>query len=62
MSFDLTSSRQVQAAEGEELAKANSAAWIETSAKNNLNVGELSFYSYPKRYRASIDKHGSQSL
>jgi Ras family protein len=37
----------VQAAEGEELAKANRAAWIETSAKNNINVGELSSIRTP---------------
>jgi len=52
----------VQPTEGEDLAKANRAAWIETSAKNNVNVGELPFYSYPKRYLASIDVHGSQSI
>jgi len=49
-------------AEGEDLAKANRAAWVETSAKNNVNVGELPFYSYRKRYLALIDIHGSQSL
>lgn len=32
-------SRQVQPKEGEELAKSNRAAWVETSAKNNDNVG-----------------------
>ena len=32
-------SRQVQPDEGEELAKSNKAAWVETSAKNNVNVG-----------------------
>lgn len=26
--------------EGEELAKVNKAAWVETSAKNDVNVGE----------------------
>lgn len=31
--------RQVQPNEGEELAKSNKAAWVETSAKNNINVG-----------------------
>lgn len=31
----------MQPTEGEDLAKANRAAWIETSAKNNVNVGEL---------------------
>jgi hypothetical protein len=34
-------SRQVQPAEGEHLAKENRAAWVETSAKDNVNVGEL---------------------
>lgn len=34
-------SRQVLSEEGEELAKTNKAAWVETSAKNNINVGEL---------------------
>lgn len=33
-------SRQVDASEGEKLAQANKAAWIETSAKNNVNVGQ----------------------
>ena len=55
-------SRQVQPSEGEDLAKAIRAAWVETSSKNNVNVGELPFYSYPKRCPASIDIHGSQSL
>ncbi|KAF8266848.1 small GTPase superfamily [Lactarius quietus] len=35
------SQRQVQPAEGEELAKANRAAWVETSAKNNINVAKV---------------------
>jgi len=34
-------SRQVLSAEGEELAKTNKAAWVETSAKNNINVGKV---------------------
>jgi Ras homolog enriched in brain len=55
-------SRQVQPSEGEDLAKAIRAVWVESSSKNNVNVGELPFYSYPKRYLASIDIHGSQSL
>jgi Ras family protein len=29
----------VPPSEGEELAKLNKAAWVETSAKNNVNVG-----------------------
>lgn len=61
--LDLTRcSRQVQPSEGEDLAKAIRSAWVETSAKSNVNVGESSFYSYPKRYMASIDVYGSQSL
>jgi hypothetical protein len=52
----------VQSAEGEDLAKAISAAWVETSAKNNVNVGQLTFHSYRKRYLAAIDIHDSQSL
>ena len=31
--------RQVDAKDGEKLAKTNDCAWIETSAKNNVNVG-----------------------
>jgi len=34
-------SRQVRSEEGEELAKTNKAAWVETSAKNNINVGKV---------------------
>jgi len=34
-------SRQVPPNEGEELAKLNNAAWVETSAKNNVNVGKV---------------------
>lgn len=33
--------RQVSPDEGKDLAAENQAAWIETSAKNNLNVGKL---------------------
>lgn len=32
--------RQVKSNEGEDLAKINKAAWVETSAKNDINVGE----------------------
>ena len=32
--------RQVDAIEGDRLAKANDCAFVETSAKNNVNVGE----------------------
>lgn len=41
---DLTTSpisRQVKPNEGEELAKANKAAWVETSAKNDVNVAKV---------------------
>ncbi|KAF5369860.1 hypothetical protein D9758_001092 [Tetrapyrgos nigripes] len=38
---DLESSRQVNAAEGEKLAQEIKAAWVETSAKTNLNVGKV---------------------
>ncbi|KAI0307143.1 small GTPase superfamily [Multifurca ochricompacta] len=34
-------SRQVQPTEGEGLARANHAAWVETSAKNNINVAKV---------------------
>ncbi|KAG2754717.1 hypothetical protein P692DRAFT_20769243 [Suillus brevipes Sb2] len=34
-------SRQVAPNEGEELAKLTNAAWVETSAKNNVNVGKV---------------------
>src|ERR1700683_4327735 len=34
--------RQVKPNEGEDLAKVNKAAWVETSAKNDVNVGECS--------------------
>jgi len=33
--------RQVKPKEGEELAKVNKAAWVETSAKNDVNVGKV---------------------
>lgn len=35
------SSRQVSPQDGEALAKSNKAAWIETSAKENVNVGKV---------------------
>jgi len=34
-------SRQVLSKEGEELAKVNKAAWVETSAKNDVNVDKV---------------------
>ncbi|THH15212.1 hypothetical protein EW146_g5230 [Bondarzewia mesenterica] len=34
-------SRQVATAEGEDLAKSVHAAWVETSAKDNINVGKV---------------------
>jgi len=52
---DLTRcSRQVQPTEGEDLAKANRAAWIETSAKNNVNVGELPSVRTPNVSRPQL--------
>ncbi|KAF8654758.1 hypothetical protein AX16_003413 [Volvariella volvacea WC 439] len=38
---DLHHNRQVEQSEGEKLAQANKAAWIETSAKENVNVGKV---------------------
>ncbi|KAF8882809.1 P-loop containing nucleoside triphosphate hydrolase protein [Infundibulicybe gibba] len=38
---DLQHSRQVDVSEGERLARENKAAWVETSAKNNVNVGKV---------------------
>ncbi|KAF8957659.1 small GTPase superfamily [Flammula alnicola] len=38
---DLSMSRQVDSKDGENLAKQNDCAWIETSAKNNVNVGKV---------------------
>ncbi|KAF9534885.1 small GTPase superfamily [Crepidotus variabilis] len=34
-------SRQIEASEGEKLAHQNHAAWIETSAKSNTNIGKV---------------------
>ncbi|KAG5646604.1 hypothetical protein DXG03_002908 [Asterophora parasitica] len=39
--MDLNNSRQVEAAEGEALAKKLHATWVETSAKNNVNVAKV---------------------
>ncbi|KAF9560345.1 hypothetical protein CPC08DRAFT_690138 [Agrocybe pediades] len=38
---DLQSSRQVDPKDGQMLAKQNDCAWIETSAKENINVGKV---------------------
>jgi len=38
---DLENSRQVKAEEGQKLAQANDAAWVETSAKTNTNVSRV---------------------
>ncbi|TFK37555.1 hypothetical protein BDQ12DRAFT_666840 [Crucibulum laeve] len=38
---DLTHNRQVDSTEGQKLAQENKTAWIETSAKNNVNVGKV---------------------
>jgi len=48
--------RQVKSNEGEDLAKSNKAAWVETSAKNDINVGkvfELCLAEIEKRAPAS---------
>lgn len=45
-------SRQVDPAEGEQLAQVNNAAWIETSSKNNINVGQ--YLSVPPSLPALI--------
>ncbi|KAF5387821.1 hypothetical protein D9615_000373 [Tricholomella constricta] len=39
--MDLKNSRQVDSADGERLAAANNAAWVETSAKDNVNVANV---------------------
>ena len=39
-------SRQVDSMDGEKLAKLNDCAWIETSAKNNLNIGAFTRFSF----------------
>jgi len=52
-------SRQVAPKEGEDLAKINKAAWVETSAKNNVNVGkvfELCLAEIEKRSTSSGDE------
>ncbi|KAJ7498967.1 ras family-domain-containing protein [Mycena latifolia] len=38
---DLEKSRQVKSEEGQKLAKTNDAAWVETSAKSNINVAKV---------------------
>ncbi|KAF8076339.1 P-loop containing nucleoside triphosphate hydrolase protein [Lyophyllum atratum] len=38
---DLKNNRQVDAVDGQRLAGANKAAWVETSAKTNVNVGKV---------------------
>jgi len=38
---DLSMSRQVDSADGERLAKQNDCAWVETSAKNNINISKV---------------------
>lgn len=37
---DCIASRQIDPMEAQEFAKLNNAAWVETSAKENINVGE----------------------
>ncbi|TFY75392.1 hypothetical protein EWM64_g8621 [Hericium alpestre] len=41
MDLSQRGSRQVAPSEGEQLAKENHAAWIETSSKNNINVSKV---------------------
>ncbi|KAF5375450.1 hypothetical protein D9615_007954 [Tricholomella constricta] len=48
---DLHQNRQVQFNEGQKLAQKNGAAWIETSAKNNINVGKKGVRTVPRRDR-----------
>ncbi len=52
----------MQPAEGEDLAKANHAAWVETSAKNNFNVCELPSLSTPNVAYRELTYTRSQSL
>jgi len=63
---DLAQGRQVDPAEGAKLAEANRAAWIETSAKNDHNIGqvfELCVAEIEKRSKQnqSSDKKSSRS-
>ena len=56
-------SRQVQSNEGEELAKTNKAAWVETSAKNNINVGKFEgFFCYRMICSSPHHLHQARSL
>jgi hypothetical protein len=43
----LRPSRQVQSTEGENLAKQNHAAWVETSAKDDANICKFILLSLP---------------
>ncbi|KAG6814212.1 hypothetical protein H0H92_000889 [Tricholoma furcatifolium] len=57
--LDLQNSRQVEPGEGERLAEANKAAWIETSAKKNTNVNrvfELCLQEIEKRSFSGANK------
>ena len=47
--------RQVDAKDGEKLAKTNDCAWIETSAKNNVNVGTYIFVPNITYFLASLE-------
>jgi len=38
---DLSIQRQVDSRDGEELSSKNDCAWVETSAKNNINIGKV---------------------
>jgi Ras family protein len=54
-------SRQVKPEEGQKLAKSNDAAWVETSAKNNINVGQCSCYT-SERYQHPIQPGSSKPV
>ncbi|TFK69204.1 ras-domain-containing protein [Pluteus cervinus] len=55
----LSSSRQVDASEGEKLAQANKAAWIETSAKNAFTDASMSTGKVFELCLAEIEKRTS---
>jgi len=53
---DLQQYRQVEPTEGQQFAKVNNAAWIETSSKKNLGVGQVF-----ELCLGEIDKHSTQN-
>lgn len=48
--------------EGEELAKQNHAAWVETSAKTNTNVGKYSLLLLALGYSDRVRSQGIRAL